>query len=262
MDTQTNTPAAQPAASNPVSAFAFPKAGKIFGQAQEIYKTKFRELILITLCQIGVTMAAGFIFGAGATYLKSASGSEKIAGVVFLLLILLFLIYVSVWTFAATIRNISSLDANASAGKSFSESSHDIMPLILTGLLTLLFILGGYILLIIPGIILSFWYSQSAYVIITEGLSGKKALDQSKRYVTGNIWEIFKKGFFIGIITFLVAMGVGFLFGITATLLDLTFLPTIANIIFQTFWTPLVSIYAFLIFQYLRQSKTVSTPAQ
>ncbi len=262
MDTQTNTPIAQPTAQNPASVFVFPTAGKIFAQAQEIYKTKFNSLIIISLCSVGISAVAGLMSNQGSAYIKSAADSEKIIGVALALLIALFIIYISIWAYAATIRNISSADPNITAGKSFSESSHDIMPLFLTGLLAFLFIFGGTILLIVPGIIFAFWYSQSTYVVITEGLSGKKALDQSKLYVKGNVWEIFKKGFFIIIISLLIGFGVGFIFGLVGAALRLSFIINIADIIFQMFWTPLVTIYAFLLFQYLRQSKTVSAPAQ
>lgn len=262
MDTQTTAPVVQPAVANFVPAFSFPTAGKIFNQAKEIYKTKFQSLFLISLCSVGLSGIAGFIMTQNPTYFKSASGPNEVTGIILAGVIGIIIACISIWAFAATIRNITSPDLNISAGKSFSEGSKDIMPLIFTGLLVFIFVLGGLILLIIPGIIFAFWYSQSYYVVITEGLSGKKALDQSKMYTKGNINEIFKKGFFIGIISFLVGFGVGFVFGLVGAAFQLSIIVTIANLIFQMFWTPLVSIYAFLLFQYLRQSKTVSAPAQ
>lgn len=262
MDIQTNTPAIQAMASNSVPAFVFPTAGKIFAQAQEIYKTKFQALVLISFCSVAASALSGLVTGQGPVYLKSAIGSEKAVGIVLVVLIVLLVVYVSVWAFAATIRNISSPEANASAGKSFAESSRDVLPLIFTGLLVFLFVLGGLILLIVPGIILAFWYGQSVYIVITEGLTGKKAMDQSKRYVQGNIGQIFKKGFFIGLISFLAGFAIALVLGLIGNLINQSMLVKIGNIVFQIFWTPIVSIYAFLLFQYLRQSKTSITPAQ
>lgn len=262
MDTQTNNPAIQPVAQNQPNGFVFPTAGKLFAQAQEIYKTKFKSLIIISLISVGASAIVGFITNENQTYLKNLTGQALIAVPVLAFLVVILIALISVWAFAATIHNITSSEASTSAGKSFSESSHFIMPLILTGLLAFIFILGGLILLIIPGIIFAFWYGQSAYVVMTESLSGKKALDRSKFYATGNIYQIFKKGFFIGLLSFLIALATGFIFGLLGGALHLTFIPAVGNMIFQLFWTPLASIYAFLLFQYLRQSKTVSAPVQ
>lgn len=262
MDTQPNIPVAQPAVANFVPTFSFPTAGKIFDQAKEIYKTKFQSLILISLCSVGFSGISGFALGKSMTYFKSTAGANEITGVALAAIVGIIIACISVWAFAATIRNITSSDPNISAGKSFNEASKDIMPLIFTGLLAFIFIFGGFLLLIVPGIIFAFWYGQSAYVVITEGLSGKKALDQSKLYAKGNIGQIFKKGFYIGIISILIGFAVGIIFGSIDKLLNLTFMTLVGNIIFQLFWTPLASVYAFLLFQYLRQSKTASAPAQ
>lgn len=260
MDTQTNIPTPSFSPQNQMPTFSFPTAGKLLSQAEEIYKTKFKALILISLCSVGVAGITNLIVAEGEKYIKSSSGTESIVSIVLSVLVFLLVAYMSVWAFAATIRNINSPDAGSSAGQSFSESSHDVMPLILTGLLTFLFVFGGMILLVIPGIIFSFWYSQSSYIVLTEGLTAKKAMDRSKFYVQGNIWEIFKKGFYIGLISIILSLAVGFIFNIAGKAISASFMPIIGSLLFQLFWTPLASIYAFLMFQYLRQSKASATP--
>jgi len=262
MDTQTNMPVTQPVAQNQVNSFVFPTAGKLFAQAQEIYKTKFNSLIIISLCSAGAMAVSNLFSVNGPIYLKISSDPARLSWIVLSVLISLFAIFISFWAFGATIHNITSIEASTSAGKSFTESSHFIMPLIFTGLLVFLIIFGGLILFIIPGIIFAFWYGQSAYVVITENLSGKKALDRSKFYAKGNIGQIFKKGFFIGIISVLIGLATGLVCELLSKTFHLTFMPAIGNIIFQLFWTPLVSIYAFLLFQYLRQSKASTAPLQ
>lgn len=259
MDTQTNIPVSGAMPLTQVPSFMFPKANQLLSQAQEIYKSKFKALTLISLCSVGVAGIANLIITEGEKYFKSATGTEHIVGIVLSVLIVLLISYVFVWSFAATIKNITSPDANATAGQSFSESSHNVMPLILTALLTFLFVLGGMILLIIPGLILSFWYSQSGYIVLTENLTAKKAMDRSKFYVQGNVWEIFKKGFYIGIISFILSIIIGIILGFFGKATSPAVV-TIGNLIFQLFWTPLASIYAFLLFQNLRQSKASSAP--
>jgi hypothetical protein len=60
-----------------------------------------------------------------------------------------------------------------------------------TGLLAGLIIFGMCLLLIVPGIIWSLYYSLFVYVVALRGLSGKKALDYSKAIVKGQWWRVF-----------------------------------------------------------------------
>jgi hypothetical protein len=60
-----------------------------------------------------------------------------------------------------------------------------------TGLLAGLIILGMCLLLIVPGIIWSLYYSLFMYAVALRGLSGKKALDYSKAIVKGQWWRVF-----------------------------------------------------------------------
>lgn len=60
-----------------------------------------------------------------------------------------------------------------------------------TGFLAGLIVLGMLLLLIVPGIIWSLYYSFFVYVVALRGLSGKKALDYSKAIVKGQWWRVF-----------------------------------------------------------------------
>jgi len=59
-----------------------------------------------------------------------------------------------------------------------------------TGLLAGLIVLGMFLLLIVPGIIWSLYYSLFVYVVALRGLSGKEALDYSKGIVKGQWWRV------------------------------------------------------------------------
>lgn len=60
-----------------------------------------------------------------------------------------------------------------------------------TGLLAGLIVLGMCLLLVVPGIIWSLYYSFFVYVVALRGLSGKQALDYSKGIVKGQWWRVF-----------------------------------------------------------------------
>jgi hypothetical protein len=61
-------------------------------------------------------------------------------------------------------------------------------PVLLTGLLTAAIILGGYVLLIVPGIIFAVWYMFGTYAVIFEGKKYMTALNFSKSLVSGRWW--------------------------------------------------------------------------
>jgi hypothetical protein len=66
-----------------------------------------------------------------------------------------------------------------------------IWGLIGVTVLTTLAVIGGFILLIIPGIRFAVWLSQSQFVYVFEGIGGKAALSRSKKYVSDRWWQVF-----------------------------------------------------------------------
>lgn len=52
-------------------------------------------------------------------------------------------------------------------------------------------ILGGFVMLIIPGIIFLIWFAFAAYVFVLEGEKGMSALLRSRQYVRGHWWQVF-----------------------------------------------------------------------
>ena len=74
-------------------------------------------------------------------------------------------------------------------------------PMIWTGLLAGLVLLGLTLLLIVPGII---WFVYYAFLVpvVAFGLTGTEALAESKRLVKGNWWRTAGCGFVIGLVGF------------------------------------------------------------
>lgn len=52
----------------------------------------------------------------------------------------------------------------------------------------------GFILLIIPGILVLVWYSFSRYIVVEEEVGSGEALKRSKALVKGNFWPVFGRG--------------------------------------------------------------------
>lgn len=74
-------------------------------------------------------------------------------------------------------------------------------PLVVTSLLAGLGILGGMILLVIPGLVLATWWFVAAPVVMLENKSGSSALGRSRDLVRGNGWTVFGLFVVVSIIT-------------------------------------------------------------
>jgi hypothetical protein len=62
------------------------------------------------------------------------------------------------------------------------------------GVLTGLAVLGGFILLIVPGIIFGVWFSLAAYAVVAEDLGVIAAMKRSRQLVKNRFWDTFGAG--------------------------------------------------------------------
>jgi hypothetical protein len=84
----------------------------------------------------------------------------------------------------------------------------------LLSVLLFLIILGGSILLIIPGILFSIWFTFAKYIFIDQGLGIKASLGKSRELFKGRFWSIFWRllviglffGIFVGISMYLLTL--------------------------------------------------------
>ncbi|MDD3480708.1 MAG: DUF975 family protein [Patescibacteria group bacterium] len=81
-------------------------------------------------------------------------------------------------------------------------------------LLVLVFTLLWMLLFIIPGIIASISYSQTFYILADEKLTGKEAIEKSKKMMMGYKWKYFclNLRFFGWTLLSLLSLGIGFIF--------------------------------------------------
>jgi membrane-anchored glycerophosphoryl diester phosphodiesterase (GDPDase) len=78
-----------------------------------------------------------------------------------------------------------------------------IVNYFLASILTGLIVLGGLILLIIPGIIFGIRLKYACYLIIDKNLSPVGAIKQSWKMTKGNVWNLFFFGILLGLINIL-----------------------------------------------------------
>ncbi|MCX6779267.1 MAG: glycerophosphoryl diester phosphodiesterase membrane domain-containing protein [Candidatus Magasanikbacteria bacterium] len=122
------------------------------------------------------------------------------------LILTAFSFVIGLWTQIVLIRLINAGLTKETIEKNTLQQNawRDTVPFLWVSILTGLIILGGSILLIIPGLIFTIWYFFSIYVFSIEGTRGFPALQKSKDLVQGRfwavVWRIFLPNFLFGLI--------------------------------------------------------------
>lgn len=180
----------------------------LLGEAWGIYKERFDIFVGIYAVPFVTVLIFGIIGG-----FVSVGVDEALFELLALIaapLVFISLLIINVLTTIATLKTASGesvgfKDAYAFAWSKFTSY---FWVMLLTGLA----VLGGFILLIIPGIIFAVWFMFSHLTVLFEDKRGVEALKHSKAYVRGRWWEILgKMAYFV-----LISFGIIILFLIVA----------------------------------------------
>jgi hypothetical protein len=214
-----------------------PRSRQILKEAAEIYKKRYQTLITIALIPTVIYLVLFLIVGNGQNpgiidhaALNNLGGAGEVLGII----IAVFIIYFYIWGGVSALFAIKDPELNWK--DSYLKSQHKIGAYFLTALLAGLAVMGGFILLIVPGIIFGLWFSQFPYVVVEEDLQSTAALKRSKYYVKGRSGEIFGKLFYIGIISIVIYI-------------------VIAIILTIVIWTPLITIYGYQVYKYCKSTR-------
>lgn len=98
---------------------------------------------------------------------------------------------VSLWFFGAIIARLDAISRGEDTGLSgaLGVGGRRFLPLLGCGLLLVLCVTGGFIALLIPGLILMLSLAFSPYLVVTDGSGPVAALKQSHNLVWGNWWR-------------------------------------------------------------------------
>lgn len=183
----------------------------LFKDAWSLFKSTFASYIKVVLIGVGLFIAVGLLgLLIGVPLLISSSGSAsellsepsvlQLTGIILIILwalssfvvLYLFFLFLPI----ASIFIIDS-EKSLSIGELFKESKPLILPYFVTSLIMGIIILGGWTLLIIPGILFSLLFSFTAYVVVLEKKTGQEALKRSYQLVTSKFWQVFLRIFAI-----------------------------------------------------------------
>ncbi len=215
MDTDSNLPQTSAGVVAPIAGQQSGSAGKmtlgeIFSRAFDIYKENplliVPSLIPIAALIIGLLLFAGFM---GLAAIFGGDGFLAVSAVGGMLLFIILLIVLFFIAEGITIEMVQEASAGnkADLNRAWEDSKAKMGPLILSSILAGVITVLGYVLLVVPGIILSFVFYFVAQTVMIDGRSGMEALKESYVFVKENLSD--------SIVLVLVFLVIGFLLPMT-----------------------------------------------
>ena len=241
---------------SPQTQASLPGATAIFGQAWSLYKQRLGTflgiMIIPMLVLIGLTAllaGGGFL---GLTLLSSKFAAGGIGVLIVLAIVFFVAIFISqAWGQTALLYAIKDSQERIGVIEAYRRGWHKIVSywwvVLLVGFITM----GGFLLLIVPGIIFSTWFSLAIFILIAEDLKGMNALLKSREYVKGKWGSIFWRFLFIGIISIIISLVPALIFDF----LKIPFGSQFSRLVIGLFLTPLVMSYSFLVYSNLKAVK-------
>jgi len=200
---QTEKPPAPQAEELIVRAGNLPNIFTLLGEAWNIYKYNFKKFFVLSSIMLLLGLVVAFIYfiigdilnDIGLTTLFEFEDREFTADLIEMITLMalfaaawIITAFIFSWLQAALIITIHEKDKSLKA--IINHSLRLLIPFWWISLLTSFFIVGALVLLFIPGVILTVWFSITLFVFIAEGIGGLQALLKSKEYVLGYWWAV------------------------------------------------------------------------
>jgi len=234
---------------------SLPGVTVILGQAWLLYKQRwgtFLGVVAVQMLVIVVAIAIGFGGGMGANLIFKNSMAGKIGSSITLTILFFIIIFTSqAWGQIALLYAIKDSREGIGTVEAYRRGWRKILSYWWIMSLMGLIIVGGFILLIIPGIIFSIWFSLALFVLIAEDIKGMNALLKSKEYVKGKWWSVLWYFTFVSMLVFIIV----FVSSLFFQSLRIPLIFEIGDFIVWLFLTPLVTTYSFLVYSKLRAIK-------
>jgi len=210
-----------------------PDIGDLFKESWQLFQRRFAVLIgLYLLTMIAFMLPAGITVG-----VAMLAGMAREGGAVILagLLGLLVGLYLGFRCFAAFLHAV--VDEQLTFGAALEKGKGLILPLLWIGFLTGFIIGGGFMLLIIPGVIFMVWFFFAQFILVKEDVHGMSALLKSREYVRGEWFNV--------ALRLLLVWAASVLLGV---------IPLVGPLLSIAFF-PFIMIFHYLVYRDLREMK-------
>lgn len=203
-------PPSSPSA-GPQKMASLPPISQVFHETMGLFKAKFLQYLKFYLLEVGaIILVIILLFATFSSFysVTNASSSIYLVIVVFLGIFLYSFALMIISTFVMT--KIVSEKVKIPLWEMIKQSLPFIFPLFWVNLLTGLAVLGGLVLLIIPGIIFAVLFMFITFTLILENKRGFDALKRSSFLVKPYFWPLLLRL----LVIFLINLGVEIVGGI------------------------------------------------
>lgn len=178
--------------------------GELLRRSWKIYKENFGVLIKTSFVPL---FLGGLLLVAWALYPFSFS----VKYFLFQAISTALSSFIFYWLTVSLVFAVKNREKKIDFKEALKSGTKWILPLFWISILSSIVVLGGMMLLIIPGIIFSVWFCLASYTLIYEDKRGMNALLKSKDLISGNWWDVFWRN--------IVIFGVGLLISLPFDLL-------------------------------------------
>jgi hypothetical protein len=169
---------------------SFPSPILVLRQSRIVLKKRWPTLLRIqAIGLISLILAGGIVSTLMFQLFLLGLWQSSMVGIFSLTILVLALIIIIVcqsWQLLALIYAIKDRQEEIGAIEAYQRSWKKIIPYCWTSILLTFIIIGGFSLLVIPGIIFLYWFMLAIYVCAAEDLGGINALLKSRAYLRGH----------------------------------------------------------------------------
>jgi hypothetical protein len=218
----------------------------VLGEGWSLYKTHWRHLLpiafvvylLLSLFTLLLVLLLSWV-GAIAAAFVSLAGTFWLQGAL-----------------VTAIEDIRDGRADLSISETLSRVRPRMNALAIGGILASIGVTIGFILLIIPGLVLLTWWLLIVPVIMLEGRSATESFGRSRELVRGNGWNVFG----LIVLTIVILIVAGIVLSIIFSFLPDEFGQYVSSVVSNTLLTPFVAAAWTLAYYHLRERQTVPAP--
>ena len=218
----------------------------VLGEAWSLYKTHWRHLLpiafvvylLLSLFTLLLVLLLSWV-GAIAAAFVSLAGTFWLQGAL-----------------VTAIEDVRDGRADLSISETLSRVRPRMNALAVGGILASIGITIGFILLIVPGLILLTWWLLIVPVIMLEGRSATESFGRSRELVRGNGWNVFG----LIVLTIVILIVAGIVLSIIFSFLPDEFGQYVSSVVSNTLLTPFVAAAWTFAYYHLREARTAPAP--
>jgi hypothetical protein len=110
---------------------------------------------------------------------------------------------IGLWIALAILYVVKEKDTEMSSREALGKGIKRLFSYWWLNVLSLIIAIGGFLLFVVPGVILSIWFSLASYVFVAEDRKGMTALLRSKQLVQGYWLQVFWRLLVLGLLAIL-----------------------------------------------------------